>query len=508
MKQLNLYYINSGSSVPEGRTALPTDDVSIWQRCGETGTTYTSLAQILADVATLIALMSSENACDYLVRSTTWTSAITTSIDAMKAIGASDYCSTTLISDNTWNTAIQNSAYFEYVDNAKVPTMTGYTTPEGKASASSENSSASPSRLAWKAFDGVVDDNHQWTTLISTTSGWVQYDFPYTLTVKKYKLIPSTSSAGSRIKDYKILGSNDGFSTYSELASDTLPNTSTTITEYNKLTSNNNSYKSHRLDVLSTNGDYVGAIELQFYGRTIGGVQTWLRSAGITNKTYTTLAEVLADSTTLSALMADHNAVDYLVTAKAWASTICADSTAMSYIGLNNYASDTLLADETWFRAIVTSAYKTSVCNVYVPIMTSNTTPSGTCSANIDNTNAWKAFDGTLTDSADCWNANTPIGDRLEYEFPTTVKIFGATITNRNFTNVYAVRGFTIKGTNDGTYVDIKNGEVKSNTSSYTEIVPFGTSVSYRKFGMFITSTYDPTYGRVGLMQYYGRADV
>lgn len=378
MKQLNLYYINSGSSVPEGRTVLPTDDVSIWQRCGETGTTYTSLAQILADTATLIALMSSYNAVDYLVRSTTWTSAITTSIDAMKAIGASDYCSTTLISDNTWNTAIQNSTYFEYVDNAKVPKMTGYTTPEGKASASSENPSASPSRLAWKAFDGIDDNNNQWTTLISETSGWVQFDFPYTLTVKKYKLIPSTSNAGSRIKDYKILGSNDGFSTYSELASDTLPNTSTTITEYNKLTSNNNSYKSHRLDVLSTNGDYVGAIEVQFYGRTIGGVQTWLRSAGITNKTYTTLAEVLADSTTLSALMADHNAVDYLVTAKAWASTICADSTAMSYIGLNNYASDTLLADSTWANAIENSAYKSSVLNFSIPALTSNTSASAT----------------------------------------------------------------------------------------------------------------------------------
>lgn len=64
-------------------------------------------------------------------------------------------------------------------------------------------------------------------------------------------------------------------------------------------------------------------------------ISIWLACAGI-NKNYTTLAEVLADSTTLLTLLSDNNACDYLVRSKSWATA-----------------------------------------NGNVPIMTSNTTPSG-----------------------------------------------------------------------------------------------------------------------------------
>lgn len=96
-------------------------------------------------------------------------------------------------------------------------------------------------------------------------------------------------------------------------------------------------------------------------------IQTWLHCAGIYDKAYTTLAEVLADSTTLLALISDNNAVDYMVRSK-------------TFIGSEDL----------------------------VPTMTSNTTPSGVAfgfSINNDESdyssitlnndaNAYKVFDG------------------------------------------------------------------------------------------------------------------
>ena len=45
---------------------------------------------------------------------------------------------------------------------------------------------------------------------------------------------------------------------------------------------------------------------------------TWLKAAGITDKTYTTLSQVLADSITLATLMNSTAAVNYLVNCKIW----------------------------------------------------------------------------------------------------------------------------------------------------------------------------------------------
>ena len=91
-----------------------------------------------------------------------------------------------------------------------------------------------------------------------------------------------------------------------------------------------------------------GLVNLQFYGRENGGVQTLLRAAGITDKYYTAMAQLLADTTTLTAVINSNSAIDYLATAKAFISSICNDETAMGLIGNNNYAANTLLADDSW----------------------------------------------------------------------------------------------------------------------------------------------------------------
>lgn len=113
-------------------------------------------------------------------------------------------------------------------------------------------------------------------------------------------------------------------------------------------------------------------------------IQTWLACANITDKSYTTLAEVLADRETFEILIADSNACDYMARSTSWAG---------SSEGL-------------------------------VPVMTSDTTPSGTVTYSSQNTGAdtlgYYAFDGN--DSTG-WGTNSAssTGQWVEYEFASSV---------------------------------------------------------------------------------------
>ena len=150
-------------------------------------------------------------------------------------------------------------------------------------------------------------------------------------------------------------------------------------------------------------------------------IQTWLQCAGIFNKTYTTISEVLADNTTLLALISDNNAADYMARSTTWANAVVANSTAMGYIGNNDYCADKLLSDSTWLTAICNSTYFESVLNVKVPTMTSNTTPSGACSAKTVRTpgatDAWKAFDNN--DTTAYQSSVATVGEYVAYKFAT-----------------------------------------------------------------------------------------
>ena len=61
----------AGTAPPDGLTITPVNDVGIWQKCAGLSTTYTTVAQVLADTATLKTLINNANAMEYLIRSTT-----------------------------------------------------------------------------------------------------------------------------------------------------------------------------------------------------------------------------------------------------------------------------------------------------------------------------------------------------------------------------------------------------------------------------------------------------
>lgn len=136
-------------------------------------------------------------------------------------------------------------------------------------------------------------------------------------------------------------------------------------------------------------------------------VATLLSCAGIHDTSITTVSDLLADTTTLSAVINSHNAIDYLVRSKSFA---CGS----------------------------------------VPIMTSNTTPSGTCIQNGADTGnyAYSAFDGNdstvFTTTAAI--ANAYVG----YTFPSAKKIVKCKAligTNATAESHYT---YKIQGSNDG----------------------------------------------------------
>lgn len=239
-----------------------------------------------------------------------------------------------------------------------------------------------------------------------------------------------------------------------------------------------------------------------------GDIQTWLNCANIWDKAYTTLAEVLADSTTLSALISDNNATDYLVRSTTWASGMCADSTAMTYIGLNNYCANKLLADATWRTAICNSTYFESVLNVKVPTMTDNTHPSGEVSASstYSGFQPYYAFDGNDATN-DWWTSNGAPPQYLEYKFdnPKRVIMIAIRYLRKRIAN------YRIEGSNDNaTWTTLYSDTMADGTSEMTALkkYPFSNSNTYSYYRIYVSSNYSNNNVNIWSLQFYGRKDV
>ena len=233
-------------------------------------------------------------------------------------------------------------------------------------------------------------------------------------------------------------------------------------------------------------------------------VQILLNCANIWDKAYTTIADLLSDTTSLLAVIVDNNAINYLVRSTTFASSVTADATAMTDIGGDNYASNTLLGDSTWCTAICNSTYFESVLNVKVPAMTSNTTPEGVCSATSvytyggDSFPAYLAFDGN--ESTRWIGISFP--NTVYYEFTEVVKIFAFTYKGDSVNN-------TAK---DMALVDGSNTVLESFTAdNVAEVQKFVLSspASLTKFGLKIINPYGGASNAAAkVLQFYGRADV
>ena len=242
--------------VPNGNTVTPTDDIQTWLECAYLNKSYTTISQVLADTNTLSALISNNNAVDYMVRSTTWASDVCSNESAMTYIGLNDYCANKLLADSTWCTAICNSTHFKRVLNVKVPTLTA-----DSELVFASNVYEDSKYKAYHVFDNNV------TTLWAgknTTNEYVGYDFEKPVCVKKVSYIQSNESSKYRAKNIRV----DGFdgSQWKSIKTDVAQQN--TNIQWIDLSDNKTSYTKYRMFIIdSYSSSVIELAELQFYGR-------------------------------------------------------------------------------------------------------------------------------------------------------------------------------------------------------------------------------------------------
>ena len=94
---------------PTGSTVTPINDIETWLDCAGIWKNYTTLSEVIGDSDCLLRLISNNNAVDYMVRSSEFTTDITGDSLAMLYIGQYNYATNTLLDDNTWSLSICNS---------------------------------------------------------------------------------------------------------------------------------------------------------------------------------------------------------------------------------------------------------------------------------------------------------------------------------------------------------------------------------------------------------------
>lgn len=163
--------------VPEGSTVLPTDDIQTWLECaGITDKSYTTLAEVLADSTTLLALMSSNNAVDYLVRSKTWIKATalvpTLAADDGNTFSSPSYNATTY---PAWK-AFDGDLSTSYISQATQPAYAyvGYTFSSAKSVSRVDaylRQDLPSEFIVQGSNDGFVSDVHDLTNTIAVAAG-------------------------------------------------------------------------------------------------------------------------------------------------------------------------------------------------------------------------------------------------------------------------------------------------------------------------------------------------
>ena len=210
----------------------------------------------------------------------------------------------------------------------------------------------------------------------------------------------------------------------------------------------------------------------------VNDIQTWLKCAGITDKAYlTTLADVLNEPATYETLLSDSNACDYL-----------ARSTEFSGLGSG-----------------------------LVPVMTSDTTPSGVVIKSSvlggEYSSAWKVFDGTNTSREDSWISQRPMvsPEWIGYQFTSAVVVKAVRYVTRNTVASGDPSGsphtMTLQGSNDGTnWTDIGSYEssVYAGNAEVIFSVQNSTAYSYYRLSISSVNTGDGSnYASLGQLQFH-----
>ena len=315
---------------------------------------------------------------------------------------------------------------------ATVPNMTSDTTPSGVASASQTTSGKYP----YYAFNGNrstgTSDADFWQA--DTNNAWLQYKFDSSVIVTKFEI--SQKTAATRTLTVQLQGSNDGssFTDISGASTSLSQSTPTQIVEF----ANTTAYMYYRFVCQSTDSYCI------------------------------------------------------ITYAQMYAMGITTSQDAMSLVGKYDYCSNALLSNVTWCTAIGNSDYFESVLNVKVPVMTSNTTPSGEVfGTNQDTGNSWMAFDGNDSTASTAASTGLTTGT-LGYTFTKNVKITKITVKSN-------ITSFDVQGYDGTNWITLHEATGANVTDCFIN------SNNYSKYRINIKGT-TAVYWLVYTIQFYGRS--
>lgn len=309
-----------------------------------------------------------------------------------------------------------------------IPAMTSNTAPSGEASASS-NYTSNP---AYMAFDKNLNGSTgAWLSAAGTTTGWIQYKFPYKIIIAKYEIYPQLNLVNRAPKSWTFQGSDDG-------ASWEVLDTQTNIAGWASNVAKEFTIRNPK--------------EKQYYRLNI--------SANSGDATYVSLNEL---------------GMYELV-----------------------YERKILLLNEGKLKAIVNPHRSKNL----VPVMTSNTTPSGVVRASSESASnyaAYLAFNGDkgVTNSwqsttAQCW---------ISYQFPVknVVNVYNLTADTASRAG-YMPKSWNFEGSNDGATWEVL--DVRVDQVNWLELETKTFTFNNRKgFSMYRLNILDSNNTRVFLQE-------
>ena len=162
------------------------------------------------------------------------------------------------IGSNGYRAAFNEIQFYGRSLNVGVPVMTSGNKPFGEVSASSGTD-------PYLVFD--KNNNTKWSSLTATDQ-WIQYDFINPIKVNAMLLRPLYST-NLRVKNFKVMGSNDGVDFEDHvLLIGTFPSSSAEVTRIFNI-DNSESFRYYRLHIIdsyTTGNIYIQISELNFFG--------------------------------------------------------------------------------------------------------------------------------------------------------------------------------------------------------------------------------------------------
>ena len=541
------------ASTPEGATVTPTDVISTWIACAglENTHNYTTLAEVMADTELFDTLLRDSNACDYMARSTTWAKAeglvpvmTGTSTPSGEVIYSSQYTG-----QEAWRAFDNSDATVASTGTPEVGYF-GYhfTSPTicKKVSIMCYGFNANAS-FTFKIQGS--NDGSDWTDLSSTltfTNGNVDkttntFTFSNDTAYSYYKVQYVTASASSGYSQCRMIQFYSA-----DITSDRDAMTRIGLYDYcsEKLLSDatwaeaicNSEYRDSVFDITvppmtsDTTPSGVASADTNYSGypawKAFDGDNTtnWLVPQGAGGNGHWVRYEFPSTVTILCAYIKDGLPTkSYKIQGSndGFSSDIhdLYEETLSSDTGLDKVVIFSNPAPYKYYRFLSTSDtyYSDGRCSIVtlqfygrhssdqykplVPVMTSNTTPSGeafSASAYSASFPAYRAFDDNPSTDA---QSDRTAGWYLGYHFPNPVVATKLFIRSR--TDLQPIKGFTIEASNDGVEYTIL-GTDDCGTSVSEKYVEFENTTAYSYYRIKRTaSTAD--YVSVYTLQFYSK---